>query len=316
VRAPVTLEEFPRFMLDLENKHSLTPMTRYDSKRFTAISNAREKYAKQHLRYCELFYDLFVDHFRRRGFAWQPPAQKLMICIFDSPKGFEAYLGRRMPAGITGVYHPRSNRLVLYDLAQNSHLLANRDQGLKVAELSNPHDRVRISDTVERRYKDAANDMNLSTTMHEAAHLLSFNGGLLRRDRDVPVWLAEGLATYCEATDEGDWQSLGSANPLRIDDLRRVNGQYMPLTELVRDDWLRSNRVLLGYAQSWALFRLMMQERPAQLRSYLGLIATRQVPEYRLADLHSAVGDIAGLEQRYRAYLNSLVAEHKERRPR
>jgi hypothetical protein len=309
--------EFPKFMLALEAKHQLPTMARYDSKRFTAVSNAGERYTRQHLRYCEVFYDLFLDHFRRRGFSVQPRPERLMVAVFGDPKGFEAYLGRRMPAGITGVYHTPSNRLVLYDLSQNAYLLASREDALRRTEHGSPHDRLRLSDTVERRYQDAAKDANLGTTMHECAHLISFNSGMLRRAGDVPVWLAEGLATYCESTSEGDWQSLGSPNPMRIDDLRRVRGAYIPLPALLKDDWLRSKHVLTGYAQSWALYRLLMEERPAHLRQYLTAIAARRAPESRLADFRQSIAtDFASFEQRYQSYLNELITRYPPRRAR
>jgi hypothetical protein len=306
--------DFASFMQQLEDKHTLLPMHDYKSKRFRAIGNASQKFSIQHLKYCEIFYDQFVNHFRARGFAVQPPADKqLMIAIFSEPKGFEAYLGRRMPPGITGVYHTLSNRLVLYDLSQNAYLLASRDEALKRVELFSPHDRMRVSDTVERRYKDAAKDANIGTTMHECAHLLSFNSGLLQRGGDVPVWLAEGLATYCESTDEGDWQSLGSPNPMRIHDLRRARGNFLSVQDLMRDNWLNSNAVLLGYAQSWALYHMLMKERPAQLNKYLQTIAARRVPEYRLADFVAAFGDVQALEQRYRSYMNDLIQRYPYR---
>jgi hypothetical protein len=314
---PITDTDFPKYMLTLQEKHKLPLMDRYDSKRFTAISNASEKFTRQHLKYCEIFYDLFLNHFRGRGFKVDPPAGKrLMLAVFCEPKGFEAYLGRPMPAGITGVYHTPSNRLVLYDLSQNAYLLASREEQLKRAEFAHPHDRLRLFDTAERRYKDLAKEVNLSTTMHECAHLLSFNSGLLRRDGDVPVWLAEGLATYCEATDEGDWQSLGSPNPLRIQDLRRAQGNFLSLADLMQDSWLRSPAVLLGYAQSWALYRMLMEERSQSLNKFLKIVATRRVPEYRLADFREAFGDLPALERRYRSYLNDLVARYPRREAR
>jgi hypothetical protein len=307
---PQSNDDFTRFMMTLEDKHHLPIMSRYETKRFVAISNAPERFSRQHMRYCEVFFDQFINHFSRKGFTLKLPAQKLALAIFCEPKGFEAYLGRRMPPGITGVYHTPSNRLVLYDLAQNAYLLAGRDEALRRTEHASPHDRLRLSDTVQRRYKDAANDMNLGTTMHECAHLMSFNCGMLYRGTDVPVWLAEGLATYCESTDEGDWQSLGSPNPMRIETLRRAEGGYMSVPELLNDSWLNSPKVLLGYAQSWALFRLLMEERPAALRNYLGLVASRRAPEYRVDDFREAIGDLGSFEQRYRTYQNNLVHKH------
>ena len=66
------------------------------------------------------------------------------------------------------------------------------------------------------------NDTNISTIMHEVAHQLSFNCGLLNRTSDVPVWLAEGLAVYCESTIGGAWQGVGEVNPQRAGVLARA----------------------------------------------------------------------------------------------
>ena len=51
----------------------------------------------------------------------QPPFD---VAIFDSPQGFEVYLGQKMPVGISGMYHPGTNRLLLYDQSENRQLLA------------------------------------------------------------------------------------------------------------------------------------------------------------------------------------------------
>ena len=45
------------------------------------------------------------------------------------------------------------------------------------------------------------------------------------------------------------------------------------------DDWLRGaneDTILVGYAQSWALFRMLMDERPDALRKYLTTIYPRR----------------------------------------
>ncbi len=306
-------EDFVRFMLGLQTNHRLNKFSRFDSKRFTALSNASDKFSTQHVKYCEIFHDLFLDHFRRRDFALHTPKQRLMLAIFDSPDGFDAFLGQKMPAGVTGVYHTPTNRLALYDLAANKHLLAMKKQQLKQGTLIwNGRDRSQFVETVERRFNDASFDAGLSTTMHECAHQMSFNTGLLNRQGDMPVWLAEGLACYCESTNEGSWQILGAPNPLRIESLRQVKGSFLPLDQLVGNDlWLRTPRVLLGYAQSWAMFRMLMEERPKALRKYLATIHSRRAPDHRMNDFREAFGpDLATLEQRHHAYLRDLVARH------
>ena len=138
--------------------------------------------------------------------------------------------------------------------------------------------------------------------MHEVAHQLSFNCGMLNRKGDVPVWLAEGLAVYCESTVKGAWQGIGEANPARAGVLAPASkggAPFIPLRDLIRsDDWIRkakrTDQIVLGYSQSWALFRLLMEERPEQLRAYLRLIHDRRTPDHRLADFGSASGPTWG----------------------
>jgi hypothetical protein len=67
--------------------------------------------------------------------------------------------------------------------------------------------------------------------------------------------------------------------------------------------------VLQGYAQSWALFHLLMEERPQAVRKYLELIYARRTPDNRLADFVECFGDLAKLEARYQRYVRQLVSE-------
>jgi Protein of unknown function (DUF1570) len=302
--------EFISVMQGLQKKHHMEPMARFDSKRFIAISNAPDAFTRERLKLCELFHDTFLKHFEKAGFAVHPPTERMMIAVFATNDNFDAYFGHDM-TGIAGVYHTPANRLVLYDYSENRNLRKQRDKALGVGEsIGNSAARSKFESTVGRKFEDYSKDLNLSITMHECAHLVSFNCGLLARDRDVPAWLAEGMATYCEATDQGDWTRLGSSNPLRIRDLDRAKEAYISVADLVRDDrWVRSNRVLTGYGESWALFHLMITERPKDLRRYIDLIRDRKVPESRIADFQEAFGDIRKVQTRFDQCLREKVAE-------
>jgi hypothetical protein len=310
--------DFADFMAELQAKHNLPPVARYDSRRFTAISNASETFTVERLRNCELFHDQFLDHFRARGFAVHPPRQRLMIAIFDQPSGFEAYIGQKMPSSIAGVYHTPTNRLVLYDLNENRAFLANKQKALmQGAKLPSLLDQRRFLSRIERQAADASADANLSTTMHECAHLISFNCGLLNRHADGPTWLIEGMANYCESTINGDWVTLGAPNLLRIRDLARARGSYVPLEELIRDNaWRLDQRVMLGYAQSWALFHLLMEKEPARLEHYLELVNGSRAPDYRLQHFREAFGDIAEMEGRLTQAMDQWVKKHPPERLR
>ncbi len=307
--------DFARHMVALTRARRLPEVARFDSRHFTALSNADDAFSEAQLRHCELLHGLFVEHFRAKGFRLHEPAARLMVAMFDSQAGFEAYVGRALPVSVTGLYHLPSNRLVLYDFGQNR---AFADQVRKAEgagrRIDSDLDRRRFLDTVNRLGQDVRTGVNLTTVMHEAAHQLSFNCGLLRRDGDVPMWLAEGLACYCEVTDNGAWQGVGEPNPDRLRTLADSAGRRLPLRALVAgDDWLRSDTrtVLVGYAESWALFRLLMEEKPAALRAYLELIGPRRTPEHRLADFAQGFGaDLDRLERRFDQYVREQVEAH------
>jgi hypothetical protein len=313
-------QAFAAHMQRLVQEKGLPPLRRFESRHFVAWSNADAPFTKNQVRHAEVIYQFFLEHFRRRGFPIRPPAAKLLIAVFDSQAGFEAYLGQRMPVAVTGVYNRGANQLVVYDLSQNQGALAQRQNALQQSRtIARDLDRLRYLETIHRSISEWSKDGSLSTAMHETAHQLSFNCGLLNRHADVPLWLCEGLACYCEATEQGGWQGIGAPNPGRIallaSTLRR-GGKLIPLRTLIDDDGWRdsSSEVLLGYSQSWALFRMLMQQRPAALRAYLGLIFPRRAAEHRLTDFCQAFGnDLNGLEQHYLAYVRQLTQSARQR---
>jgi hypothetical protein len=313
-------KEFAATMLKLTREHNLGPMERYDSKHFMAITNAVDEYTEERLSNCETIHALFFDHFRSKGFAIREPSAKMMVAVFDTEEGFEAYLGTRMPTSVTGIYHRVSNRLVVYDYATNRALKAMKRAGQEEAnKIVGGLTRQRVLGSVNRQVREHREDANVGTIMHEVAHQLSFNCGLLNRDGDLAIWLAEGLATYCESTANGAWQGIGEPNPLRTSALTAAaKGQapFLSLRDLIASDaWLRqassTEGVLQGYGESWALFRMLMEERPQALRKYLTTIYPRRTPEHRLADFVESFGDLAKFEAHYHAYVRQVVGEQR-----
>jgi len=317
--------EFGRFMVKLTKDHKLPPPARFDSKHFLALSNADDEFTELRLHNCELIYELFFDHFRRKGFRLREPAGKLMLAIFDSQAGFEAYLGHKMPPNVPGVYHLDSNRLLVYDFGASESFTALRKSVQQASrQIGSDLDRMRFVETVNRRAREFRTGINIGTVMHEVAHQLSFNTGMLNREGDIPIWLAEGLACYCEPTDNMTWKGIGEPNPERLVPLAAVvdaNGKFFPLRDMIcGDGWLREakdvNGVLLAYAQSWALFRMLMQERPEQMRQFLRATYSRRNGEHRMTDFGEAFGsDLDRLELRYNEYIKEVVERyHKPRK--
>lgn len=309
--------EFGQFMVKLTKEHKLPAPSRYESKHFVAMSTADDEFSELRLHNCELIYELFFDHFRRKGFRLREPAGKMMVAVFDTQAGFEAYLGHKMPTTVTGVYHLPSNRLIVYDYGSNESFVAfKRTVQQASRQIAADLDRQRFVETENRRAREFRTGVNIGTVMHEVAHQLSFNTGMMNREGDIPIWLAEGLATYCEPTDNQIWQGIGESNPERLAALSPFahgQGRLIPLRDLVSADaWLREAKepgiILIGYAQSWALFRMLIEERPEQLRRFLTLVYPRHGPEHRLADFGQAFGsDIERLELRLGEYIKEAV---------
>jgi hypothetical protein len=321
---PHQTRDFAKFMLKLTGEHKLTPVERFETKHFVALSNTGDEFTTKRLHNCELIYEQFFDHFRKKGFRVYEPSGKMMAAIFDTHTGFEAYMGDPMPLGVTGVYHPKSNRLVVYDYGSNDAFKAAKSVATGAGkQIRSDLDRIRYVETVNRMAHEWRTDTNISTIMHEVAHQLSFNCGLLNRDRDTPIWLAEGLATYCEATENGSWKGIGEPNAERLYVLAMTYSnpkmKRLPMTELVAGDGWRDNLngqgALVGYSQSWALFKMLMEERPAQMKAYLELIYDRRTSGSRLSDFAKCFGtDLTRLELRHEAYMREQVEAWKPSR--
>jgi hypothetical protein len=311
----INAREFTAAIRRLEGGHKLTRLRPYTSKHFLAMSSAGVLPTESRLESCEMVYRAFLRHFRKRGFEVRAPSEKLMVAIFNTQAGFEAYLGRSMSSAVTGLYHPASNRLVVYDYATNRVFAEGKKRLDEEAKRGTDLERERKSAVFGRYIRDRRDDTNLSTMMHEVAHQLSFNCGLLNRTGDVPVWLAEGLAVYCESTVGTIWQGIGEPNPHRARALigpAKGRGSFLQLQALVEsDDWIRKaqrvEQVVLGYSQSWALFRLLMQERPRKLKAYLEAIHDRRTKEHRLSDFVAAFGSLKRLERRCQRFMREIV---------
>jgi hypothetical protein len=314
-RDDVNATHFENDLRAVAEKHDLPPLRRYDSKHFLVYSNAEKRFTQGRIQDCERMHAAFFRHFRRKGFAVTPPAEKLMVAVFHTQQGFEAFLGLHPGAHVTGIYDTPTNRLLVYDFATNTHFLDTK-RSLEEAAQKTPSEAERLGRSVlfARQLRDHRDDVNISTIMHEVSHQLCFNAGLLRRGRDTPAWLVEGLAMYCEPTTGGVWQGIGEANPMRS----RVLKERKPfsLKDLViSDNWIRKTPlvedVIAGYSQSWVLVRMLMQERPREMRKYLELIRERRAPEHRLADFAEAFGNFKTLEKRFQEYQDELANEEK-----
>jgi hypothetical protein len=222
---------------------------------------------------------------------------------------------------ITGIYSKSNNCLVTYDYATNPDFVSKKKkEEQRIRLLSGVDERQEYMERLTLRAEQFRRGQNISTIMHEAAHQMSFNTGLLSKSGDVPVWLAEGLATYCEATRQGVWLGIGQPNPERLSALQKVvdgKRKFIPLEAMIASDSWHSIKtsdatVLQGYGQSWALFRWLMEEKPLKMADYLKSVKSRSTPEHRREDFQLAFGrDWKSLQARYESYMKRQVAQYQ-----
>ncbi len=303
-----------------EFEHHLKPMIRFESQHYLAMSNTDNNFNEQRLGNCELLYASFMQHFRGKGFKPKEPAGKLHAIIFQSQGSFCDYLGMKASPFITGIYTKSNNCLVTYDYATNPDFVAKKQkEEARIRSLNGLDEREQYMERLSRRTDEFRRGQNISTIMHEAAHQMSFNTGLLNQSGDVPVWVAEGIATYCEATKQGVWLGIGEPNPERLTALQKVlegKKPFIPLVTIVSNDNWHSLKasdatVLQGYGQSWALFRWLMEEKPARMAEYLKVLTTRGTSEHRLADFQQAFGrDLKVLQTQYEDYMKRQVTRY------
>ena len=117
-----------------------------------------------------------------------------------------------------------------------------------------------------------AERVNLFTLVHETAHQLSFNTGLLDRKGNLPLSILEGLATYVEMWRPGVKNAVGGVNLPRLQALRQSE-DWIPITELLASDKaFKPETEQLAYAESWLLVHYLLRSttrRRPRFREFL-----------------------------------------------
>lgn len=252
--------------------------------------------------YAERFdnvYREFWSYFRRRSFNLVPPRYPLVAIVLPDRKQFEDYCRRdgvRTDPTLQGYYHPRTNRVALYETPPR--LTSVPPEGA-AHELGAPA--VGADDTAH--YAAISGDVAL-TLIHEATHQIAFNTGLHNRMGNNPRWIVEGLAMMFETT-VGRGRQPTIANPTRLKRFRQMleEERTIPLADFVADcePAFRGN-ALDAYAQAWAVTYYLSETRRADYTRYLKAIASNDplaesTPETRLAEFRHSFGeDVSWLE--------------------
>ncbi len=255
----------------------------------------------------ERLYLAFFNYWRKRGFELTDPEWPLVALVFDGKPAYLAYAESELgaaPSSTIGYYHPRTNRVTMYDLTGVDGALAGRVGSAAQVNLilSRPQ--------AER---------TVATIIHEATHQLAFNCGLQSRYADIPLWISEGVAIYFETPDlrsKRGWRGIGGVNQVRLAEFRR----YLPTrpadslqTLVAGPERFRSARTLPGaYAEAWALNYFLIRKYPRQHLKYMQLLSQKRPlffdePQQRLAEFQEAFGDdLQQLDQEFLRYIRGV----------
>ncbi|MGO8897364.1 MAG: DUF1570 domain-containing protein [Isosphaeraceae bacterium] len=247
----------------------LGPLHNTRSAHFLAVGDAPESHQRQALTLCEALGEAFLVHFRGRGLTVEYPDRRLTVIALRDQDSYAALLGEVPGKDVGGHYDLETNRLVIFDFRSQQEAIAAR-----------------------------AERVNLFTLVHETAHQLSFNTGILNRQVDLPVCVSEGLATYVELWRPGAKNAIGGVNRPRIEALRQAV-DWIRIGELLVDDTAFEPKTeQLAYAESWLLVHYLLRasSRQPRFRQYLAEVQGSNKPADRTRIAETTLGPLAKLD--------------------
>lgn len=148
---------------------------------------------------------------------------------------------------------------------------------------------------------------NVVTMIHEIAHQLSFNTGLLSRDADIPMLVSEGLATMAEPSGTSTVPAFSEVNRARVavmeQLLRAKRGRWIPLKNLIESDDAfdapDDATVQMAYSQAWLFWDSVVRQARfrEKLGPYLERVNAQRNPAKRLEDFVASFGSVRSVEE-------------------
>jgi Protein of unknown function (DUF1570) len=267
----------------------LTAFRTSHTENFLCMGNAPDSYREAALEICEALSKVFVPHLHDRGFKVAMPSNRLMVVALKDARTYEAFLGEEPGDSVGGHYDLDANRLVIFDFRPGG-----------------------------KEPKPGAERLNTFTLVHETAHLLCFNTGLLATDHVPPKCVTEGLATYFEMWRPKARAGVGAVNRPRLLAVRQASrGEvaWIELSQLFAEDRLFDDAKTeqLAYGQSWLLLNHLLQGPTWQpkLVAYLKAVATSppQSGDDRIKTAETHLGSLDRLDERIKKDARGMLRD-------
>jgi Protein of unknown function (DUF1570) len=248
----------------------LGPLRNARSAHFLAVGDAPESHQREALANCEALGEAFLVHFRGRGFTVEYPDRLLTVVALKNQDSYAALLGEAAGKDVGGHYDLETNRLVIFDFRPDQQALGAQ-----------------------------AERVNLFTLVHETAHQLSYNTGILNRQANLPLCISEGLATYVELWRPKLKNAIGGVNRPRMEALRQAV-DWVVIGDLLADDTAFEPKTWqLAYAESWLLVHYLLRasSRQPRLRQYLAEVQGSNKPADRTRIVEKVLGPLPKLDR-------------------
>jgi hypothetical protein len=251
-----------------------------ESTHYLAIGDSPQKFREGALAVCEAVYSDYRKYFGDKGFEVTEQKAKLVVVALQGPKAYAMFEGGFVDDVIGGHFDIEENRLVMFNYLGTG---------------ANPKSRVPEQD-------------NTLALVHETIHQLTYNTGLLEAKADVPLCVAEGLATFGETWAPRKRGVIGATNKRRLlglEEGRKQGVKWIPLATLLADDKLFNDEKTqqVAYAESWMFVSKMMKD-PAKLpkfRAYLAALRDKPEPSKRIEVATTHLGDLEKLDREVRS---------------
>ena len=250
----------------------------------------------------EGLHDRFFEQMRQAGFRPMPLGRRLVCVLFNDHADYANHAVNRDGKQITwadGYYSVRHNHAVFYNSHTSPDLVDDRGEmdrlksridglQLRAQDAANRRDdqaarqlrsqlarAKRDYQTRERNFRRRSGLSNIATTIHEAVHQVAFNSGIQKRGWTYPFWFTEGLAMAFETTNPTIAHGPRYVNRHRRDRFikARQANQLIPLDQLISKlsvpNDVPSDRVEVIYAQAWALWHFLYNERTEQFHRFI-----------------------------------------------
>lgn len=288
--------------------------------------------AEQRLELLETVLESFMLKFCLEGLELEIPKEHLKVVLFSQKEDYLGFGEMLKPdlSKASGFYDKMANTSVFFDQGTNEiyDLLdtLNRElQGVKDALIKSRSpaagDIARLANTLQLLTEVSKENADIEVVSHEGTHQLAANTGLMPNEAAVPLWAAEGLATYFESPTDAAWSGIGAVNEERLDWYRALERDRTHSNV----DFIVSDKIFLqaagteatlhAYGQAWALTHFLMDQHFDKLVKYYDAIAKISIDddlsfERNVETFEQVFGAPASqLDLEWRSYMRSLKTD-------